>query len=53
MPDGVPPTVSKSFAALIPSAIVMVVFFLVKIAFEATPYGNVHEFIFNFYKYRY
>ncbi|WP_461194516.1 PTS system transporter subunit IIC [Clostridioides difficile] len=48
MPDGVPPTVSKSFAALIPSAIVMVVFFLVKIAFEATPYGNVHEFIFNF-----
>lgn len=48
MPDGVPPTVSKSFAALIPSAIVMVVFFLVKIAFEATPYGSVHEFIFKF-----
>ncbi len=41
-------TVSKSFAALIPSAIVMVVFFLVKIAFEATPYGSIHEFIFKF-----
>ena len=30
MPDGVPPTVAKSFAALIPSAVVMVTYFIIK-----------------------
>lgn len=48
MPEGVPPTVSQSFAALIPSAIVMIVFFIVKLIFEATPYESVHGFIFKF-----
>lgn len=48
MPEGVPPTVAKSFAALIPAAIVMILFFLVKLGFELTPYGNIHEFIYQF-----
>lgn len=48
MPEGVPPTVAKSFAALIPAAIVMIIFFLVKLGFELTPYGNIHEFIYQF-----
>ncbi|MBU5436910.1 PTS cellobiose transporter subunit IIC [Tissierella sp. MSJ-40] len=48
MPEGVPPTVAKSFAALIPSGIVMVVFFIVKTLFEFTSYGNVHEIIYTY-----
>lgn len=48
MPDGVPPTVSKSFAALIPSAVVMVVYFIINTLFGLTPYENVHEFIYKF-----
>ena len=48
MPEGVPPTVAKSFAALIPSAVVMVVYFIINTLFGLTPYGNVHEFIYKF-----
>lgn len=47
MPDGVPPAVSKSFEALIPSGIVMVIFFFVRIGFEFTSYETVHNFIFE------
>ena len=47
MPDGVPPAVSKSFVALIPSALVMLLFFVINILFGLTPYGTVHDFIFN------
>lgn len=46
MPAGVPPTVTKSFAALIPSAIVMLVFFVINILFSMTPYGNAFDFVF-------
>ena len=48
MPEGVPPTVAKSFAALIPSAIVISIFFVVKLIFESTQFGSVHEFIYKF-----
>ena len=34
MPDGVPPAVTKSFDALIPSALVVVFFFLIRILFS-------------------
>ncbi len=47
MPDGVPPAVCDSFAALIPSAIVMFVFFLVRIGFELTPFETAHNFIYK------
>lgn len=47
MPDGVPPAVTKSFAALIPSALVMVLFFLVNIAFGLSSFGTVHDFVFD------
>lgn len=47
MPEGVPPAVSDSFAALIPSALVLFVFFLVRIGFELTPFGSAHEFIYK------
>lgn len=47
MPDGVPPAVSKSFEALIPSGIVMLLFFFIRIGFEFTPYDTAHNFIFE------
>ncbi|MGH1649452.1 MULTISPECIES: PTS sugar transporter subunit IIC [Enterococcus] len=47
MPDGVPPAVAMSFEALIPSGIVMLLFFFIRIGFEFTPYETVHNFIFE------
>lgn len=47
MPDGVPPAVTKSFAALIPSGVVMLLFFFIRIGFEFTPFETVHNFIFE------
>ncbi|MEW8973429.1 MAG: PTS transporter subunit EIIC [Tissierellaceae bacterium] len=47
MPSGVPPAVADSFAALIPSAIVMFVFFLTRIVFEFTPFETAHNFIYK------
>lgn len=47
MPDGVPPTVTKSFAALIPAGVSIAVFFLVNVIFAMTPYENAFNFIFT------
>lgn len=47
MPDGVPPTVEKSFAALIPAGASIFVFFLINIIFALTPYKNAFNFIFT------
>ena len=47
MPDGVPPAVEKSFAALIPSALVMLIFFLINIIFGMTSYETAHNFIYE------
>ncbi len=46
MPDGVPPTVEKSFAALIPAGMSVLVFFVINIVFAMTSYGNAFNFIF-------
>lgn len=47
MPSAVPPAVSKSFAALIPAVITLTVFLLFRIGFMFTPWGNVHDFIYE------
>ena len=47
MPAGVPPTVAKSFAALIPACIVLTVFLVIRTAFLYTPWGNIHDFIYQ------
>ncbi|MFD1484768.1 PTS sugar transporter subunit IIC [Lacticaseibacillus baoqingensis] len=47
MPAGVPPAVADSFAALIPSGLVMGLFFLIRIGMGLTPFGTVHQFIFE------
>lgn len=45
MPAGVPPAVSDSFAALIPSGLVMLVAFLIRIGFTFTDYHYVQDFV--------
>lgn len=45
MPKGVPPAVTDSFAALVPSAFVLTVFFFVRIGFELTSFGTAHQFV--------
>lgn len=45
MPKGVPPAVADSFAALVPSAFVMVTFFLVRVLFGMTSFGTAHQFV--------
>ncbi|MGL5956433.1 MAG: PTS sugar transporter subunit IIC [Brevinema sp.] len=48
LPESVPPAVARSFAVLIPSAIVMVVMLCVKTIFDFTPYKDIHTFIYTF-----
>ncbi|MDO5089288.1 MAG: PTS cellobiose transporter subunit IIC [Leptotrichiaceae bacterium] len=45
MPDMVPPAVSKTFVALIPGFIIVLVSLLIRIGFENTGFGNVHEVV--------
>ena len=47
MPAGVPPTVEESFAALIPAAIVMIIFFAVNLIFGYMG-TNVFQIVFEF-----
>ncbi len=47
LPEGVPPAVMESLAALIPSAIAMVIFFAIGIIFDHTSYKYVHYFIYQ------
>lgn len=46
MPAGVPPTVTQSFAALIPAGVVMLVFCAINWLFILTPYKNAFNFIY-------
>ncbi|MCM3765967.1 PTS cellobiose transporter subunit IIC [Neobacillus niacini] len=45
MPDGVPPSVSKSFVALIPGFIVIIIFWLLRIGIEQTSFESVHNIV--------
>lgn len=47
MPEGVPPQVERSFSALIPSAVGLLVFFFVNILFGLTSYGNAFSFVYE------
>lgn len=48
MPDSVPENVSRSFSALIPALIVIIVFNVIRIAFSFTSFGTVQDFIFHY-----
>lgn len=47
MPDGVPPTISKSFSALIPGFIIAFLFSCVRFGFSMTSFGSVNQFIYS------
>lgn len=47
MPKGVPPTVGQSFASLFPIGLVVVIFFIVRILFSLTPWGNAFDFVYK------
>ncbi len=46
LPEGVPPAVSDSFAALIPAGLSMLLFFFVSMFFSMTSYEFAHNFIY-------
>ncbi|NLC97130.1 MAG: PTS sugar transporter subunit IIC [Erysipelotrichaceae bacterium] len=47
LPDSVPPTISRSFSALIPAFATAFVFAIVRFAFGFTPYGDANNFIYS------
>lgn len=47
MPDGVPPAVSKAFSALLPGFVIVVLMMLIRLLFLETPYGYVHDFVYD------
>lgn len=47
MPDGVPPAIADSFAALVPAAIIIPIFLIIRFLFTLTPYESVTSFILN------
>lgn len=47
MPSSVPPAVANSFSSLIPSFMIVVLFWLARLVFEITPFGTAQEMIFK------
>lgn len=45
MPDGVPPAVARSFVALIPAAVVILVVWLLRILIENTSFHSIHNIV--------
>ncbi|WP_434355622.1 PTS cellobiose transporter subunit IIC [Parasalinivibrio latis] len=47
MPDGVPPAVEKSFAALVPATAVLCLALAIRLGFASTGYETIHQFIYE------
>lgn len=47
MPQGVPPTVEKSFASIVPGIVITLLMLIVRAIFAATSYGNIHQFVYT------
>ncbi|MBA4492884.1 PTS cellobiose transporter subunit IIC [Paenactinomyces guangxiensis] len=45
MPAGVPPSVTKSFAAIVPGLVVLTIVWLLRLLIEQTEFGNIHNII--------
>ena len=45
MPDGVPPAVAKSFAALIPGMIILTVVWIIRLGLMYTPFEDMHNIV--------
>lgn len=46
LPESVPEAINKSFVSLIPLCIIFIIFSIVRMLFQLTPYGNAVDFIF-------
>lgn len=47
MPEGIPPEVIKSFEALIPGAVVLILAILIRVLMMKTSFGDIHSFIYE------
>lgn len=47
MPEGVPPTIAKSFTALIPGFVIAFLFSFIRYGFSLTDFGSVNQFIYT------
>lgn len=47
MPDGVPPTVSKSFSGMIPGFVIAILWLVVRYVTSLTPMGDIHSMIYG------
>ncbi|WP_303974963.1 PTS sugar transporter subunit IIC [Streptococcus merionis] len=47
MPDGVPPTISRTFVSLVPAVLVSAIFTVVSAIFSMTSFGSFHSFIYT------
>lgn len=47
MPDSVPISISRSFTAMVPMGVVVVLFVIIRAVFAMTPYGSANDFILN------
>lgn len=47
MPAGVPPMVTKTFEALIPTILIGLLFAIVDLLFSLTAFGNMHQFVYS------
>ncbi|GIN62334.1 permease IIC component [Robertmurraya siralis] len=48
MPAGVPPTVEKTFAGLLPGIVIVVIFTIISGLFRLTSFESAHEFVYSF-----
>lgn len=48
MPDGVPPTVAKTFTGLVPGILIVVLFTIVSFLFRMTEFVSMHQFVYSF-----
>ncbi|MBR3357936.1 MAG: PTS sugar transporter subunit IIC [Solobacterium sp.] len=47
MPDSVPSVVTKSFDSLLPAFAIGIVFIIIRLIFQNTSFGNLHQFIYS------
>lgn len=47
LPESVPPTISKSFSAIIPGIVIVFIFSLIRLGFSNTSYGDFNTFIYQ------
>lgn len=47
MPESVPPAIAKSFEAIIPGFITMILFTTIRLIFSVTPWGNIFDVVYK------